>query len=374
MNPGSDIIPLHRPVVLGKELEYVAEAIRSGNPASGPFVERFEQALAARLRCPHVIAVSSGTAALHLALLALGVGPGHKVLVPDLTFAATANAVIHCGAKPVFIDVEPDYWQMDPARVGAILEGRGKASLSTAGYILMPVDLLGYPCQRFRLGSIASVYGIPYLEDRAESLGTEVDGDPGISLACFSFNGNKVITAGAGGAVATQRSGLADFVRLLRNQGADPQDPGGHGQVGYNYRMPNMMAALGLAQLEHLDEILAKKRDIASYYTRGLEGLGGVELPKVASGVRPNWWLYTVLVREEALDRLLKAFEEAKIEARRMFRPLSGLQAFENFPGGALIQSHRIYRRALCLPSGPGLTSEDLDRVLDVLWRELRGG
>ena len=366
------MIPLHRPVVLGKEIEYVTEAIRSGNPASGPFVERFEQALAARLGCPHIVAVSSGTAALHLALLALGAQPGVWVMVPDLTFAATANAVMHCRATPVFIDVEPDYWQMDPARVGAILEGRRKAQLSTAGYILMPVDLLGYPCQRFRLGSIASVYGIPYLEDRAESLGTEVDGDPGISLACFSFNGNKVITAGGGGAVATRDPELVSMLRMLRDQGKDPHDPGRHRLVGYNYRMPDMMAALGLAQLENLDGILAVKRAIAGYYTQGLTGLKAVELPKVASGVRPNWWLYTVLVPEEALGRLLKAFEEAKIEARRMFRPLSGLQAFENFPGGAIVQSHRIYRRALCLPSGPGLTAGDQNRVLEVLWRELK--
>ena len=365
-------IPLHRPVVWGKEIEYVTEAIQSGQPASGPFVERFEEALAERLRCPHVIAVSSGTAALHLALLALGIGPGHVVLIPDLTFAATANAVIQCGARPQFIDVDSEYWQIDPGAVDSFL--RRTPILRPC---LLPVELLGHPCQRKTLRVVAARYGVPYLEDRAESLGTEVNGDPGISLACFSFNGNKIITAGGGGAVATSDYKIADWVRLLRDHGKDPQDPGGHQEAGYNYRMPNMMAALGLAQLENLGEILANKREIASYYTRGLErmdGVDGVKLPKVATGVRPNWWLYTVLVPEESMGRLLKAFEEAKIEVRRMFRPLSGLQAFENFPGGAIVQSHRIYRRALCLPSGPGMTGEDQDRVLEVLWRELRGG
>lgn len=372
----TEVIPLHRPVVWGKEVEYVTEAIRSGNPSSGPFVARFEQALAERLGCPHVIAVSSGTAALHLALLALGTGPGNQVLVPDLTFAATANAVCLCGARPIFIDVESEHWQMDPAGVGDLLEGRRKANLSMAGYILMPVELLGYPCPRLALGSIAAAYGIPYLEDRAESLGTEVEGDPGISLACFSFNGNKVITAGGGGAVATQDADIAAMVRLLRNQGSDPQNHGGHSVAGHNYRMPDMMAALGLAQLENLDAILLKKRQIANYYRRGLEGLEAVELPKVAPGVRPNWWLYTVLMPESRMAMVLHAFADAGIQVRRMFRPLSSLQAF---PGKhpyvpVRSESFKIYSRALCLPSGPGLSQGDQERVLEVLWRELKGG
>lgn len=365
------IIPLHCPVVWGNELEYVAEAIRSGNPASGPFVGRFEQALTERLGCPHVIAVSSGTAALHVALLALGVEPGDRVLVPDLTFAATANAVCLCAARPIFIDVEPEYWQMDPVSVHQYLATYGLRRLT-----LMPVDLLGHPCQRNELSELAASYGVRYLEDRAESLGTDMAADPGISLACFSFNGNKIITAGGGGAVATQDADMAAIIRVLRDQGKDPQDPGGHSFVGYNYRMPNMMAALGLAQLEHLDEILENKRRVADYYRRGLEHLEAVHLPKVAIGVKPNWWLYTVLVPEESMGRLLKAFEEAKIEVRRMFRPLSSLRAF---PGqhpsvGFPSESLKIYARALCLPSGPGLCHGDQDRVLEVLWRELRGG
>ncbi len=364
-------VPLHRPVAWGKEVEYVTEAIRSGSPASGPFVERFEHALAERLKVEHVVAVSSGTAALHLALLALGVGPGVEVLVPDLTFAATANAVRLCGATPVFIDVEPEYWQMDPVRVEEYL-ARNRHSDNEFSPVLLPVELLGHPCQRRRLEDVASSYELEYVEDRAESLGTEVQDDMGIYLACFSFNGNKVITAGGGGAIATCVHEFDEVVRQLRDQGKDPQDPSGHRAVGYNYRMPNMMAALGLAQLEHLDEILKKKWQLANYYTRGLSGLKAVELPKVAPGVSPNWWLYSVLVPEEAMGELLKAFAEAKIEVRRMFRPLSSLEAFENFPGGALVQSHRIYRRALCLPSGAGLSNGDRDRVLEVLWRELK--
>ena len=357
----------HHPEVWGKEIEYVTEAIRSGWPANGPFVERFEDALAERLRCRHVIAVSSGTAALHLALLALGVELGNQVLVPDLTFAATANAVCLCGAWPIFIDVESEHWQMDPERVEEFLES------GTTALTLLPVDLLGYPCQRSRLRQLAAGYPMHYLEDRAESLGTEVEGDPGITLACYSFNGNKIITAGGGGAVATDDPEKAALIRILRDQGKDPSDPGGHSVVGYNYRMPNMMAALGLAQLEHLDEILLKKRQIANYYHQGLEELEAVELPKIAPGVLPNWWLYTVLVPEGAMGRLLKAFEEAQIEVRRMFRPLSTLKSFNNFATIRIVESHKIYARALCLPSGPGLCYMDQDRVVEVLWRELTG-
>ena len=363
------LIPLHRPVVWGNEIEYVNEAIRSGNPASGPFVERFEQALAERLKVKHVVAVSSGTAALHLALLVLGAAPGVDVLVPDLTFAATANAVRYCRLRPVFIDVEPVYWQMDPEKVKEYLSRK-----QPYYRILLPVDLLGHPSNRWALRSLAVDYGCAYLEDRAESLGTEVQHDPGIRLACFSFNGNKVITAGGGGAVATDSAQLAETVRMLRDQGKDPQDPGGHWVVGYNYRMPNMMAALGLAQLENLDDILANKRQIAEYYTQGLTGLETVDLPKVAPGVSSNWWLYTVLVPEEALGRLLKAFEEARIEVRRMFRPLHTLKAFWDCDNGPITHSPKIYARALCLPSGAGLTTEDQGRVVEVLVRELKVG
>lgn len=363
-------ISLHRPVIWGKENEYVAEAIRRGEPASGPFVERFEQALAERLKCPHVIAVSSGTAALHLALMASGVGPGDQVLVPDLTFAATANAVRLCGGWPIVIDVEPDHWQMDPERVKDCMES------DTTPRALLPVDLMGHPCDRARLRKLVSQYRLHYIEDRAESLGTEMADDPGIGIACFSFNGNKVMTAGGGGAVATDNADIAARIRLLRNQGSDPTDPGGHIEAGSNYRMPNMMAALGLAQLENLDTILANKRSIADYYTKALADLELVELPRVAPGVKPNWWLYTVLVPQAAMNRLVQAFADADIEVRRMFRPLSSLKAFRGRHPYVPFQSQsfRIYARALCLPSGPGLTRKDQARVVEVLRRELRGG
>ena len=359
-------IPLSEPCMGGNENRYVLDALARNEIAQGGYIPRFEGAVADYIGVRHAVAVSSGTAALHLALLAAGVGPGDEVLVPALTFIATANAVRYCGATPVFVDVEPETWGMDPLGADAGITERTKA--------LLPVHLLGHPCSQWSIDSVAVVNDLLLIEDAAEALGATIArqqvGALG-NIACLSFNGNKLITTGGGGMVVTDNDALAVRVRYLANQAKDDPAEYVHKAVGYNYRMSNIAAAIGCAQMERLPEFLAKKRAIAERYAAGLADVPGITLPREAPWARSSWWLYTIRLSEAGYGVSARGLRgrlaEAGIESRTLWQPLHLSPAYAGSQRARCPVAERIWREALSLPSSVGLTEEQQERVIKLV-------
>ena len=373
-------IPLCVPEIAGDEWRHVKDCLDSGWVSSaGPFVERFEAAFAARLGATQAVAMVNGTAALHMALLAAGLRPGDEVLVPSFTFIAPANAVRYAGACPVFVDAEAETWQMDPARVVDFLERqcdwiggelRNRATGRRLGAIL-PVHVLGHPVDMAPVLAAAERFGLPVVEDAAESLGATYRGAPAGGLApigCFSFNGNKLMTTGGGGMLVTDDPAIAQRARYLGTTAKDEPQEGIHGAVGYNYRLTSLQAALGCAQLERLDHLLAAKRRIAARYGEALSGLPGIGVMPEAPWAESAFWLYSIRVDEAAagLDsRELRArLALAGIETRSFWQPLHLSPAHAGAPclGGAVAE--RLYREVLSLPCSCGLAPDDQERVI----------
>jgi perosamine synthetase len=334
----------------------VGEVLATGHLTMGPKVREFEALLAAACGVEHAVAVSSGTAALHLAMLALGVGPGDEVVVPAYTFPATANVVALCGARPVLADVDPDAFTLDLARLDAALSPQTKAVLG--------VHLFGRPLDWDALAG-AVPEGVTLVEDAAGALGARLQGRPCGSLGamgCLSFHPRKIVTTGEGGAVTTSDEGSAERVRSLRHHGWSPSDryddlPRG----GFNYRIPDVLCAIGIPQVERLDELLAARERVAAGYEERLAGI--VETPSAAPGDRHGWQAYVVRLdrRDEALAGLREAGIEAQIGTYALHR-LSAYRDQGSFPG-----ADRAYERALALPFHTSLDDSDLDRVAAAL-------
>lgn len=372
------VVPLSAPEFGGREWQYVKACLDGGWVSSaGPFVERFEQMAAESLGVRHAVAVVNGTAALHLALLAAGVEPDDEVIVPSLTFVASANAVRYCGAWPVFADADPATWQMDPARVeefvaqrcrwnrGRLINARTKRRVRA----ILPVHLLGHPCDMDSLLRIARRRRLRVIEDAAQSLGASYRGRPVGALgdaACLSFNGNKVITAGGGGMVVTQRAAWARRARYLSTQAKDDGDEYIHRALGYNYRLSNLHAAVGCAQLEQLPPRLAAKARIAARYREAFADLPEVACPPVAPWASPTHWLFTIRARGRGnRSAKLAAFLAGQgIEARRLWRPLHRLPIYRGAEqiGGAVADA--LYAGTVSLPSSTSLTEDDQERVI----------
>lgn len=375
-------IPLSAPVLHGNEMRYLEECIRTNWVSyAGPFVTRFEEELARAVDAPHAVATSSGTAALHLALVVSGVGPGDAVIVPDLTFIATANAVRYCGAEPVFVDVTPDVWGLDPAKVADYLavecavEGGALVDRVTRRRIraILPVDVLGHPVDVDPLRALAARYDLRLVEDATEALGATYRGRPAGTLGdvgCFSFNGNKIITTGGGGMLVTRDQGLAERARYLSTQARDDAAEYVHHEVGYNYRLTNVQAALGLAQLEHLGEHVERKRLVAARYAALLEGIAVLRLPEEAPWARSTFWLYTVLVgpgSRRTSRELVADLAAEGIEARPVWVPLHEQRPYRECRAHRIEHAPRIHERAVSLPSSVDLSEEDQDRVVAVV-------
>ena len=255
-------IPVAEPALGQEELDNVVAAMKSGWISSlGAFIPEFERDFAAFSGAAHGVAVANGTVALHLALLAAGIGPGDEVLMPSLTFVATASAARYCGGVPVFVDSDPATWQLDPAALEAAVTPRAKAVIA--------VHLYGHPCDMDAIRAIAARHGLTVIEDAAEAHGARYRGRPVGALGaigCFSFYGNKIITTGEGGMCLTDDPAVAEHLRLLRDHGMDPKRPYWHDIVGYNYRMTNLQAAVGVAQVKKIGGFIAKKREMAAWY------------------------------------------------------------------------------------------------------------
>ena len=378
-------IPLSVPNIGGNEWRYVKECLDSGWVSSaGPFVDRFEAEFARAVGVPFAVATASGTAAIHLALLTAGIGPGDEVIVPSLTFIASANAVRYTGACPVFVDVDPEYWQLDPDAVRAFLEedcictADGIRNTHTGRRVaaILPVDLLGHPCDLARLATIAREYNLATVEDATEGLGAERDGrriGGDAPVACFSFNGNKLISTGGGGMVTTHDGTVAARVRYLSTQAKIDPLEFVHGDVGYNYRLTNLQAAVGCAQLERLDEFLAAKRAIASRYSEELGVLPGVTPMREPDWGRSAFWLSTILIDapQFGMDsrQLLRALEAEGIQARPLWQAMHRSPAHRDSHAAPCPVTERLTRDALSLPCSTGLTGAEQDRVISAIAR-----
>jgi perosamine synthetase len=363
------IIPVAAPVFDGNEREYLLDCFDSSRiSSSGNYLDRFEAGFASFCRARQAIACVNGTAAIHLALLAVGVGPGDEVLLPDVTFIATANAVTYCGAKPVFVDVKPDSWNIDPELAEAAISPRTKA--------IIAVHLYGLPANLHLLGQIARRHGLALVEDAAEAHGALCRGTPVGAIGdvgAFSFYGNKIITTGEGGMVVTQNQEFADRIRQLKGQGQDFKRRYWFPVVGYNYRMNNLQAAIGLAQLERAEWHMAQHRRVAQTYFEMLEGLPGLTLPLEPSWARHAFWMFTVLLdnaTEAERDHVMAQMAKDGVETRPMFYPIHQLPPYRELqPAAQFPVSTDVAARGISLPTWAGLTKEQIHKVVRSLRR-----
>ncbi len=358
--PTRETIPISRPSLGDKEEQYVLEALRSSWVSStGAFLSRFEKGMADFLGLRFGVATSNGTTALHLALAALGVGPGDEVLVPNLTFAATANAVIMAGAKPVLVDSLGDHWNLDPASAAQALSARTKA--------IIVVHLLGHACDMGPILDLCRQRSLLVVEDCAEALGCTWAGRKvgGLGqIGTFSFYANKVITTGEGGLCATDDPELEHRLRVFRAHGMSPDRPYWHEQVGFNYRMTNLSAAMGLAQLERMPALLARRRRLRELYDQGLRGLKGALVSFPAPGDTIDWLYPLFLDPAEAgvdRDQLLAILRRDGVDARPMFHPLHMMPPFVDMPRAPSMEnSTRWGLTGVLLPLYPELSEEQV--------------
>ena len=376
-------IPLCTPEIRGNEWKYIKECLDTNwVSTAGTFVSRFEEEIATYVGVRHAVATMNGTAALHVALLVAGVRPDDEVLVSSLTFVAPANAIRYVGAWPVFIDAEPEHWQMDSQRAVEFLE---RACDWKNGELvhkvtdrrvkaIIPVHILGHPCDMAPILEAARKYNLVVIEDATESLGAryerEIVGHLG-DIACFSFNGNKLITTGGGGMIVTDNEVWARTAKHLTTQAKDDPVEAIHSTIGYNYRLTNIQAALGTAQMEKIDEYIAQKCRIAETYRAALADVHGLTLMRQAPWADCVYWLYTILVNEEnygmSSRALLRQMQLEHIETRPLWQPLHISSAHADNLSYQCPVAQRLNREAISLPSSVGLEGVDQQRVIAIL-------
>ncbi len=371
-------IYLSPPEVGAEERRMLLEAFDSNWIAPiGPDIDAFERELADRVGVGHAVALSSGTAALHLGLLLVGVGAGDDVLIPSFTFVATAAAVKYLGANPVFVDCSSSNWNIDPELVAHELADRAERGRLPAA--LVTVDLYGQTADYDALTALCDTYDIPLIEDAAEALGATYRNRPAGSFGragVFSFNGNKIITTSGGGMLVSDSAELIDRARFLATQARDPFPHYEHSVLGFNYRLSNLLAALGRAQLRGLDSRIERRRKINDSYRVGLGHVPGIQLMPVAEYGEPNWWLTCILVDPETFgadrEQIRLALESVDIESRPTWKPLHLQPVFADAPrvGGAACAA--IFERGLCLPTGSALTGGEVARVVETVLAQRR--
>lgn len=362
-------IYLSPPHLSGRELDLLEDAIESNWVAPlGPHVDAFERELAELVRVPYALALSSGTAALHLALVVLGIGPGDEVACSSLTFSASANPIVYAGAAPVFVDADPATWTIDPELLARALAERPRIRAVVA------VDLYGQCCDYDALTAVCSDRGVTLVQDAAESLGSFYGGAPSGGqgdLAVFSFNGNKVITTSGGGMLASRDPDRIAHARKLSTQAREPAPHYEHTEIGFNYRLSNLLAAVGRAQLEVLPERVDARRRINARYRELLVDAPGISFMPEASYGRGNCWLTCVLVdpTEAGTDRetIRLALEAEDVESRPLWKPMHLQPVFRDAPAYGGEVSASLFERGLCLPSGSALTEADQRRVVEIL-------
>jgi dTDP-4-amino-4,6-dideoxygalactose transaminase len=370
-------ILLSPPHLDGDERDLLLDAIDSNWIAPlGPHVDAFEAELAERAGRRCAVALSSGTAALHLGLLTLGVRPGDEVVVPTLTFAATANAVTYAGATPVFVDADPATWNLDVDLLEAELRGRADADRPQPAAIV-PVDLYGRCVDYTALLPVCERFGVRVLEDAAEALGATHAGRPAGAFgeaAAFSFNGNKIITTSGGGMLVTDDQALADRVRHLATQAREPARHYEHRDIGFNYRLSNLLAAVGRGQLARLDAKVARRREIFATYRKALGDLPGVAFaPDDPAGEQTRWLTCLTLDSDTRVSRdaLIDGLAAEGIEARPVWKPMHLQPVFADAPNVGGDVAADLFERGVCLPSGSAMTDAEVDEVADAAHRLL---
>lgn len=372
MNPTPPHIPVAGPWITDREVDYVAEAARSAWFSNHyEFNRRFEETFAAWVGVKYAVSLPHCTAAIHLSLVAAGIGPGDEVIVPDVTWIASVAPVTYVGATPIFADIRPDTWCIDPASVEKSITERTKA--------IIGVDLYGSMADWAELRRIAEKHNLFLIEDAAEALGSEYGGHKAGALGdtgVFSFHGSKTLTTGEGGMFVTDDDYLHKRVLALRDHGRPPGDKLFlNTEIGFKYKMSSLQAAFGLAQIERADELIARKRDIFSWYAQELSGLPGVTLNAEPQGTRNSYWMVTAIIDPRfGLNKfaLIEAFKAENIDTRPFFSPLSSLPAFEAYPQSSAHMpanpaGEQVARYGINLPSGYHMTPELVNRVSSVL-------
>ncbi|HEX8272049.1 MAG TPA: aminotransferase class I/II-fold pyridoxal phosphate-dependent enzyme [Longimicrobiaceae bacterium] len=368
-----DRIWLSSPHMSGLEEEYVADAFATNWVAPlGPHVDAFEREFAEAVGARHAAALSSGTAAIHLALILAGVGPGDEVLVSTLTFSASVNPILYQGARPVFIDAERRSWNLDPELLAEELHSRARAGRLPRAVVA--VHLYGQSADLDPILAACREHGVPLIEDAAEALGAtyrgRAPGTLGVTGA-YSFNGNKIITTSGGGMLVSDDEALIARARKLATQARDPAPHYEHSTVGYNYRLSNVLAAIGRGQLRVLEDRVQARRRNFDFYREALGDLPGIELMPEAEWGRHNRWLTTLTIDPDAFgadrETVRLALEAENAEARPVWKPMHLQPVFAEFPavGGAVAED--LFERGLCLPSGSNLAPADLERVVETI-------
>jgi len=357
-------IPIAEPSFCGNELRYITQAIESGWISSkGAFIEKFEKEFAKYCNVKYASSCCNGTAALHLALKALEIKKGDEVIVPNLTFISTANAAVFCNAKPVFVDCEKDHWCIDPEKIEEKITDKTKA--------IIPVHLYGHPCNMDKINNIAKKYDLYVIEDAAEAHGAEYKGKKVGSLgnaAIFSYYGNKIITTGEGGMVTSNNKGFIERVNILKNHGMDLHKKYWHNEIGFNYRLTNLQAAFGLAQLQCIDKFIKRKREIAYYYNKLVSESGLIEIQKEDKDCKHVFWQYTVLLNKEnrlKRDYLIQQLAKKNIETRPFFYPLTDMPPYKI--NEKFVVSVDVSYRGISLPSFIKLQEQEMETIVNAI-------
>ncbi|MGM9865790.1 MAG: aminotransferase class I/II-fold pyridoxal phosphate-dependent enzyme [Muribaculaceae bacterium] len=359
----------------GTEQKYVAEAFETNWIVPlGPLVNEFEHRLEKFLGTEHVVALSAGTAAVHLALVMLGVGKGDEVICQSFTFSASANPIRYCGAEPVFVDSESQTWNMDPEVLETAIKERKRI---TGKYpkAIIPVYLYGMPAKIDEIMAVAAKYGIPIVEDSAEALGSDYKGKKCGTFGEYgvlSFNGNKLITTSGGGALVCPSAEAAERVKFFATQARENRPYYYHEHIGYNYRLSNVSAGIGCGQMEVIEDHLARRREIHGLYVRALSGIDGIDVHDNPSpDFNSNFWLTTITLDPEVIsttpDELRLALDANNIESRLLWRPMHIQPVYSDSPyyGGTVAED--LFARGLCLPSGSSLSDADIARVVETI-------
>ncbi len=378
-----EFIPLCVPEIRGQEWTYVKDCFDTNWVSYlGPYTDKFEQKVADFVGAKHAVSAVSGTAAIHIALLVAGVKADEEVLLSAMTFIAPANAIRYIGAWPVFIDAEPNYWQMDPAKVKDFIEHECEKrddnlyNKSTGRRVaaIMPVHILGHPVDMDPILDIAEEFNLPVIEDATEGLGGNYKGarvgNIG-NIGCYSFNGNKLLTTGGGGMLSTNNTAWAKRAKHLTTQAKSDPIEYMHDEIGYNYRMTNVLAAIGCAQMEQIDSYISKKLDIAAKYKAELQSISGITVAPEAEWADSSFWLYTILVNPDLYGmtarELLMALHKHEIQSRPLWQPIHKSPAHEYAQRRDCPVADDLFLKGLSIPCSIGLTVENQERVIHTI-------
>ena len=370
-------IPLSFPVLKGNENLYTQQAISSGHIATfGQFINRFESKLSKRLKTHESVVLNSGTSALHLGMVLLGIGPGDEVICQSFTFCASANPVVYLGATPIFVDSEKETWNICPDILEDTILSRISKGKKPKAIVI--VHLFGMPAKMNEILEISEKYNIPVLEDAAEAIGSKFQGKSCGAfgqLGVFSFNGNKIMSAGGGGALISNDTNLIQRAKLLSTQAREDLPFYHHLEIGYNYKMNNISAAVGLAQLEQLDSFIKSRRQVNQRYRNLLKNFPGIEFQTESDDSYSNYWLTAILVDKEKTgfsnEQLKNSLMKKGIESRYLWKPLHTQPVFNMTPyyGGSIAE--KFFGNGLCLPSSVDLTIQNQEMIVDIIHTEL---